>query len=109
MPQNNTSKANRMMAKTLASGILLAVAYICAAFNAGSLSAIVAGARWYTALGMATVALSLHAVFALSLYSTLRARAELQRSEEEAMAARKRSAQRARARAFINPWHNMKV
>lgn len=107
MTEKIINKVNRMTGKVLAYGIILAACYVYAAFNGGALMSALMSAKWYAGLSVAAVAVALHVAFAMSLYSTLRARAELQRAEKNAVTARKRSAQRARARAYINPWHNI--
>ena len=107
MTAKRTEEANRQIGKTLVYGILLAAFYLLAAFNAGTLISYFTMGTWYAALGIGVAAVFLHVAFAASLFSTLKIRTELRRAEQLAAAAKKRSAQRARPRAYINPWHNI--
>jgi len=107
MTERIINKVNRTTGKTLAYGIILAACYVYAAFNAAALKSALTSASWYATVGVAAAAVALHGAFAMSLYSTIRARAELHRAEKNAVTAKKRTVQRARARAYINPWHNI--
>lgn len=107
MIDQKREQANRLTAKTLVYGLVLAVCYLVAAFKASAFMTYFAASGWYAVAGIGAVAVVLHVAFAMSLFSTLRARAELQRAEKTAVAMKKRTAQRARPRAYINPWHNV--
>jgi len=107
MTVKRTEEANRQIGKTLVYGILLAAFYLLAAFNAGTFIGYFTMGNWYAALSIGGVAIFLHAAFAVNLVSALRIRTELHQAEQRAAAAKKRSAQRARPRAYINPWHNI--
>lgn len=107
MSGERRGKTNRMMTKTLLYGFLLAAFYLFAFLNAGAVMRFFSAPSWYAALGFGAIAVFLHAAFAVSLVSSLRARTELRRAEERSAAMKKRTAQRARPRAYINPWHNI--
>jgi uncharacterized membrane protein YhdT len=107
MNDQTSERANRLMGLTLVYGFLLAAFYVLAAFKAGTIMGYLSASDWYAVAGAGVAAIFLHVAFAMSLFSTLRVRAERQRAEKGAVAMKKRTAQRARPRAYINPWHNV--